>query len=89
MGHHGQHPAGGAIGLVDHFLDVLGIVRHSTEIDTVRGELHGTQFDVSFLEETVGVQGDLEHTGDLLCLGRGNHGGSQGEDIGIQLETLA
>ena len=84
-----QDPARGPVGLVDRFLHELGIVGQPAQVDAVRRELDGSQLHMGFLEEAVRAQGHLEETGYFLRRRGRDDGGSQGEDIGIELELLA
>ena len=49
-----------AIRLADRFRNVLGIVRDPAQIHAFRAEIHRSQFDVRFLEESVRIQRDFE-----------------------------
>ncbi len=60
---------------------------HAGKVDAVCGELNGSQFDMGFFEEAVGAQGYLELVRYFLGCRRGDNGGGQGNDIGIDVRA--
>jgi hypothetical protein len=65
-------PRSSSLGLSDGFIQGLWRMRQTTNINTVRGEIHGPKFDVRFQEEAVAIHRHLEELGHGIFFGGHN-----------------